>query len=99
MVLHTGLFLQRREEFVQMAAPARRILARAMSPCGCPIKDGLDARTYTRRCLRFGGPHWFEHLEHHTGVDVLNRFANRVPIGFVGFAGSRPLSRISCLAR
>ena len=87
----------RRQQLVQMAAPARRILAAAISSHLGQVQDALDppADAACRFWLR--RPDRFQHLEHERGVDRLHGQSADDRIG-VGGKCRAPLRRVLAVA-
>src|SRR5262249_49918765 len=73
VVFDLAHFRARRQQLVEMAAPARRVLARAIPTCLRPIQDGLDTPAHAARGLGFRRPDRLQDLEDQRGIDRLHR--------------------------
>src|SRR6516164_2465813 len=73
VVLDLGDLRARRQRVLEQAAPARRIITRAIMVNGCPTEHVLDAPAYARCRLWRLLPDWLEHLEHERRVDCGDR--------------------------
>lgn len=61
------------EQVVQMALPARRVLALELTLGFRGVDHGLDATTNTVRCLGLGCPDRLDDPQHQCGVDAADR--------------------------
>ena len=80
-----------------MAAPARRVLTRAITKSLGPIQHRLDAAPHPARRFRLARPQRLDDFHHHAGIDTIDRnFAeDRIGIGGKRVAPLRPVLRIA----
>lgn len=69
VVLHSCNLRRPCEEFVQMPAPTRRVLARPVPPRRCPVEHVFDPATESLGSLRLRRPDRLQHLQDERGVD------------------------------
>ena len=69
MMLRLAHLRTRRQQLVEMAAPACRIFAMAIAAHGGPIEHGFDAAAQPVCGLRLLRPERLDHLHHQRDVD------------------------------
>jgi hypothetical protein len=97
VVLDLAHLATRRQQLVEMAAPARRVLSSAIAAHFCPVEHGLDAPAQAACRLRLRCPDGLQDLEHERCVDRLHRQCTDDGPG-VGRERAGPLRRVLLIA-